>query len=142
MIVFAIVAFLIFVGTGDAEAAGLRPNTSAMPSVRVATLDPSNAESGEETLAARTQTNFVNQKEVKVVQVALEKFYVSCGYFPDQLDRLMDSQTAPQNCRSPLREPPLAPTAVHRDLISRLNYTPYGYDDYELSLRLVWTQSH
>lgn len=134
MVVFAIVAFLIFVGVGDA-------NAVTMPSNRNSAMETAPNKPLDEILAARTSTNFVPAKDVQRVRLALEKFYLSCGYFPDQLERLLDAQTAPQNCKTPLKEPALAATIANRDLISRLNYTPYGYDDYELSLRLVWTES-
>ena len=118
MLVLVIVFALFFTGLHEATARGL----------------------DDEALIARTKTCFVSQQEAGAVKAALEKFYLACGFFPDQLDQLLEPPSEQQDCRSGEKNAFLPATWVNKELLKKFTYTPFGYNDYELSTRLFWTQ--
>ncbi len=92
-------------------------------------------------IAALAQnSNFVDRKEAEKVRDALGKYYEACGVFPDQLGRLLEPNTKQPDCPNGVPKALLEPTAVNKDTVSKLTYTPFGYQDYEVGLRLFWTR--
>lgn len=88
---------------------------------------------------ARTYENFVERKDVTKIKTALNEFYKQCGFFPDELGRLLSPSINEPGCQTPNRAPLLQ--EPDRPLTERLEYRPFGYKSYELSVRLIVTDN-
>lgn len=92
------------------------------------------------TPTVQTHSQFVEQAHAGLVRDALAVFYHECGFYPDALDKLMQPTEQQPSCLHGTKQAPLANTPQNRDTIEKLTYLPYGYDDFEISLRLYWTR--
>ncbi len=91
--------------------------------------------------ALAQKSNYVDRKEAEKIRVALEQYYEACAVFPDQLDRLFEPASKQPDCPNGVKAL-LEPSAVNKDTVSKLVYTPFGYQDYELGMRLFWTRDN
>jgi hypothetical protein len=85
-------------------------------------------------------SNWVERKQIERIQLALHKYSADCGFFPEDLSKLLEPSTKERECRNPRKTATLKDTPENRETVERLIYIPYGYHDYELSMRLYWTQ--
>lgn len=85
-------------------------------------------------------SGWVDRAQADEVRVALDRYFAICGQYPDQLAQLFESTTKSQDCPSGTGEVPMKDTATNRDTVAKLTYMPFGYQDYELSVRLFWTR--
>lgn len=88
----------------------------------------------------QTKSQFVEQQHAGLIRDALAVFYHECGFYPDTLDKLFQTTEQQPSCLHGTKQAPLANTPQNRDTIERLTYMPFGYDDFEISLRLFWTR--
>lgn len=90
--------------------------------------------------AAQTHSQFVEQAHAGLVRDALAVFYHECGFYPDTLDKLLRPTEQQPSCLHGTRQAPLADNPQNQDTLQKLTYMPFGYDDFELSIRLYWTR--
>lgn len=83
---------------------------------------------------------FVEQKDASLVRDALGVYYHDCGFYPDTLEKLFIPTKQQQICQHGTDIPPLASTPENKVTITKLTYVPFGYDDFELSVKLYWTR--
>lgn len=100
-------------------------------------------------MSAQAQhSNWIERKQIDKVRKALQRYYTECGFYPEDLAKLFDLTANDKNCRSfgikdAKRWPaPLQDIRENREAVERLNYTPFGYHDYELSMRVFWTRDN
>jgi len=85
-------------------------------------------------------SNWVDRDQVDQIRKSLDFYYTDCGHYPDNLEILFEPPKKPL-CHNEGGDPPLASNSTNRDTVSKLIYTPYGYQDYELSIRLFTTRA-
>ncbi len=118
---------------------GANANANASPS-RYAAADQSLSANPKTSALSETKTQFVEQKDAGLIRDALGVFYSQCGFYPDQLDKLFEPTELQPSCLHGTKQAPLKPTPQNKNTIAQLSYTPFGYDDFELSIRLYWTR--
>lgn len=85
------------------------------------------------------ESTWVDREQAEQVAKALDHFYNQCGQFPDALEKLFEVPVKGE-CDRPGGEPALKTTNTNRDTVSKMRYTPFGYHDYELTVRLFGTR--
>jgi hypothetical protein len=97
--------------------------------------------------AAQAQhSGWIERKQVEQIRKSLQRYYSECGFYPEKLDNLFEITANEKSCRSSGVKgankwpAPLKDSSENREAVASLQYTPYGYHDYELSIRLLWTR--
>jgi hypothetical protein len=96
--------------------------------------------------AQAQHSNWVEYKKVDQIRKSLARYYTECGFYPEDLTKLTEQTAHDKDCKSfgskEARRwpPPLPDTRENRETMEHLIYMPYGYHDYELSMRLFWTR--
>lgn len=104
----------------------------------VATLTPAKPETFNKVV--QTKSQFVEQKDAGLVRDAISVFYNECGFYPDELEKLLQPTEKQPSCLHGTKQAPLKNSTENRSIIEKLTYVPFGYDDFELSLKLFWTR--
>lgn len=128
-IVISVISLSMLSSFGSSSLAAVHPDRAPLPGDRKAP-----------TGVVETKSQFVEQKDVGLVRDALAVFYQECGFYPDSLERLTQPTEKQASCLHGSKQAPLSDTARMQETLKKLIYMPYGYDDFELSVRLFWTR--